>query len=67
MKDHRQENISKLEEKGIYRDWVIFWEHELHPELSKIDDGNQRDWYNSISSFIKGYELALQSMGRTQQ
>jgi len=59
MKDYRPENISKLEQKGIYRDWVIFWEHDLHPELSEMDSGNQREWHNSVSSFLKGYETAI--------
>jgi len=65
-KDYRPEDIKKLEEKGLHRIWVSYWEHELYPELSNIDDRPQRGWHNSRLSFLKGYETAIKIMENSQ-
>ena len=57
MVDLRPEDISKLEEYGINRDWVFYWEDKLSREVSEIKDANQKDWHISRMSFLEGYKL----------
>ena len=57
MIDLRPEDIVKLEEYGINRDWVFYWEDKLSREVSEIKNANQKDWHISRMSFLEGYKL----------
>ena len=60
MKDYRIEDIELLEEKGLHRTWIFFWENEMSKEISNLEptSENQRLWHVSRISFLKGHEEA---------